>query len=215
MPTRVLIVEEQLMIRDSLQRILGTRPNTEIIAEAADEKAAVAEIRAKAPDIVIIDIDLPRDSGIELVTRCKEAGPNAKFIVLTGHIESSSIQRALDSGVSGYVSKTNGGAELLSAIDTVLGGDVYLCAAATTAFVKHSQEREHTLPSAEKFAISPRELEVLRGIVRGLRNKEIAGELGIGVKSVETYRSRVMKRSGSNTPVELVRFALKHGLAEL
>lgn len=213
--TRVLIVEEQLLIRDTLQRLLSTRPNTEIIAEAADEKAAVSDIQAKEPDVVIFDIDLPRESGIELMARCKEAAPSAKFIVLTAHIEPSLVQEALDSGVSGYISKMNGGAELLPAIDTVLGGSVYMCPITTTAYVKYSQQREHAFDAAERFSISPRELEVLRCVVRGLRNKEIAAELGVGIKSVETYRSRVMRRSGSTTPAELVRFAVKHGLAEL
>jgi DNA-binding NarL/FixJ family response regulator len=212
---RVLIVEEQLLIRDSLQRLLSTRPNTEIIVEAADGKAAADDIKAKAPDIVLFDVDLPQEDGIELMARCKEGAPDAKFIVLTNHIEASFIQRALDAGASGYVRKTNGGAELLTAIDTVLSGAVYLCAATTTAFVKYSQGREHALESAERFSISRRELEVLRGIVRGLHNKEIAAELGIGIKSVETYRSRVMKRTGCSTPAELVRFAVRHELAEL
>jgi DNA-binding NarL/FixJ family response regulator len=213
--TRVLIVEEQLLIRDSLERLLSTRPNTEIVVEAADDKAAVSDVKAKAPDVVIFDIDLPHENGMELLAHCKEAAPLAKFIVLTSRMEPALIQKALDLGVSGYISKMNGGSDLLPAIDTVLGGSVYLCPVTTTVYVKHSQQREHGLEAAVRFSISPRELEVLRCIVRGLRNKEIAAELGIGIKSVETYRSRVMKRSGSSTPAELVRFAFKQGLVEL
>jgi len=215
MPSRVLIIEDHTLMRESVRRLLEARPDLVVVGDLTSAKGADEFMRLEKPDIVIMDLGLPGEDGMELMRRLKEEHELARFIVYTGQLEPSLVRTALDIGASGFVRKTSGASELLSAIDTALRGEIFLCPATTTSLIHSAASRPGDGIDAGAVRLTERELSVLRLIVKGLRNKEIADALGISVKTVETHRARVMSATGCSSPAELVRFAIRRGLAEL
>ncbi len=210
MPIRILIVDDHVLIRSGLRLLLASRPEFELVGEAADGDAARVLLEAKAPDVVFMDLDLPGESGLSLTRRFKALRPATRIIVFTGHTDPRQAQDALDAGASAFLRKTNGAGELMDAMEAVLRGQVYLCSETAAALAQPLPRDGAHPPHA---MIPARELQVLQGVARGMRNKEIASELEISVKTVETYRARVMKRTGCGTPAELARYAVREGLA--
>jgi len=210
-PARLLIVDDHLMMRQGLRRILAEQPQLNVVGEAADTDSARHAIRELQPDLVLMDLDLPGIGGLALTREMHAALPALKIIVLTGSPESRFAHEALAAGAQGYLVKTNGGADLLDAVEIVLEGKVYLCADTTTALIRANQRAGRL--GATQPVLSARETQVLALVVAGRRNKEIASEMKLGIKSVETYRSRLMKKLDSATPAELVRCAIRHGFA--
>jgi DNA-binding NarL/FixJ family response regulator len=215
MPTRLLIIDDHAIMREGLRRLLQANSNLEIVGEATDSEAGWVMAHTLQPDLVVMDIDMPGEGGIALTFRIKSHYPAIKIVVLTGHVDPKFANDALKAGASGYLLKTNGAAELQTAIDTVLDGKVFLCSATTTALVRGSTLADAQKPAAPKIELPEREMQVLQFVVQGLRNKEIAAKLDLNVKTVETYRSRIMKRLNCGSPAELVRYAIRKGLAEL
>ena len=207
MPTRIFIVEDHSIVRAGIVALLGAK--YDIVGEAADCGSAWAQISALKPEVVIADLDVPGEGGIALTQRLKAALPELKVIVITGSLDPSNPRRALQAGASGYLQKTNCAPQLAAAVEGVLRGQTYLCSDTAAVLVREG------VGMPARPALPPRELEVLRWVVHGLRNKEIAEKLQINVKTVETYRARVMDRLGCSSPAELVRRALREGLAEL
>ena len=215
MPARLLIVDDHAIMREGLRRLLETNPTVEIVGVAADSEAGWTMAHTLQPDLVIMDLDLPGEGGIALTLRIRSHHPAIKIVVLTGHVDPKLAHDALKAGASGYLLKTNGAAELQTAIETVLGGKVFLCSATTTALVRVSSLSDVQKPAAPKIELPKREMQVLQLVVQGLRNKEIAARLDLNVKTVETYRARIMKRLNCGSPIELVRYAVRTGLVEL
>jgi two-component system response regulator NreC len=213
MPTRFLVVDDHGMMREGLRRLINTEPDYETVGEAADCDTAWASVQSLQPDFIIMDIDMPGEGGIALTFRIKSNYPAIKTIVLTGHLDPKFAGDALRAGASGYLLKTNGASELIAAIKAVQLGQVYLCAETTAALFQTNQNFPHNQPASTKPTLPKRELEVLLYVVQGLRNKEIATKLDLNVKTVETYRSRIMKRLNCSSPAELVRYAIREGLA--
>ena len=215
MPTRLFISDDHSIMRDGLRRLLSADPAFQVVGEAGDTTSAWQKIQDTKPDVVITDLDMPSEGGVALTKKIKTAFPGMKVIVLTGHVDAKLANESLAAGAAGYLLKTNGAAELALALETVGKGQVYLCSATTTSLVRNTQMAAQTKASAEKSGLPEREMQVLKLVVRGLRNKEIASELNLNVKTVETYRSRLMKRFNCASPAELVRHAIREGLAEL
>ncbi len=216
MPSRILLIDDHSMMREGLRRFIEGSPHLEVVGEAADSDQGWALTQALMPDLVLMDLDLPGEGGIALSFRIKAEHPNIKIVVLTGHTDPRYAHDAIKAGASGYLLKTNGAAELMTGIEMVIQGEVYLCSATTRALVRGgSQPSDAQKPTTPKIALPEREMQVLQYVVQGLRNKEIAAQLELNVKTVETYRSRIMKRLNCASPAELVRYAIREGLAEL
>lgn len=202
------------MMREGLRRVVADNGKLEVVGEAEDADSAWTALERIQPDLVLMDVDLPGGGGIPLTRRLQDAYPQVKVLMLTGQLELRYVDEALAAGACGYLLKTNGPMELLCAIDAVLAGKTYLCVDTTTRRLAANHDFTPSDPVMPGTALSERETQVLRLVVDGLRNKEIAARLGIGIKSVETYRSRVMKRLGCSSPAELVRAAIRAGLVK-
>jgi two-component system response regulator NreC len=210
--TKILLVDDHSIVRQGVKLILEAEENLEVVGEAADGPEAVAKAAALRPDIIVMDIQLSSSNGIEDSRRILDARPATKIIILSAETSPEIVNRALESGVSGYVIKEAAGEELIRAIHTVLTGRFYLCPAITTELI-----RAHTFKAQESIApvLSEREKELMRLVASGLRNKEIAAKFGLSIKSIEAKRSRLMAKLGCSRAVELVRYTLREGIAKL
>jgi len=208
--TKIVLVDDHNIVRQGLKLILEGEEGFEVGGEASDANEAVAIISELRPDVVVMDIHLAATDGIEASRRILAAYPATKIVVLSAETAPETVNRALQSGVSGYVLKEAAGEELIRAIQTVLTGRFYLCPAITTALIRaHS----FNAPTPAKPVLSAREKELIRFIASGLRNKEIAEKLNLSVKSVEANRSRLMTKIGCSSVADLVRYALREGHA--
>jgi two-component system response regulator NreC len=209
--TRILLVDDHGIVRQGLKLILEGEGGLEVIGEAADASEAVTKTSDLRPDVVVMDIHLGSFDGIEASRRILAKQPDVKIIILTAETSPETVNHALQAGVSGYVIKEAAGEELLRAIQTVLGGRFYLCPAITTAMIR--AQSFHAAPPTP--TLTDREIELLRFIAGGLRNKEIAEKLNLSIKSVEANRSRLMTKINCTSTAELVRYAVREGIAEL
>jgi len=212
MPIRIFIVDDHRIMREAVRRMLSDHAHLEVVGDAGDSETAWRRITELRPDLVFMDLEIPGEGGMALTRRIHGAFANIKVIVLTSDLDDRLAREALAAGARGYLFKTNGSQELLVAVQTVMDGEVYVCADTSAAMARSHPVGQHELSAEPKPALSAREHHVLQLVVRGLRNKEIAAELEVGIKSVEAYRSRLMKKLGCSTPADLVRCALRDGL---
>jgi two-component system response regulator NreC len=212
MSSRILIVDDHQMICDGLRLLLEEYPEAEVVGSCGDSESAFRMASEHRPDLVLMDVDLPDGSGIVLTRRIRESFPEVKILVLTARLEPNLVIEAIEAGASGYLEKTNASAELFAAIRTVLAGGAYLNGGTSTAQA-HDLSAGADSAARVRQILPAREAQVLGLLIKGLRNKEIATELTLGVKTVETYRGRLMKRFGCASPAELVRHAIRLGLA--
>ncbi|MFQ6057409.1 MAG: response regulator [Anaerolineae bacterium] len=212
---RVLVADDHAVLRAGLRLLLNAEPDMEVVGEAADGAEAVAQAVALKPDVVLMDITMPGMSGLEATRRIKAARPEAKVLALTMHDDQGYLRSLLEAGGSGYVLKKSADEELLSAIRIVHQGGVYLHPSHTRILLEDMLQRGEPglLPTEDGYErLSPREREVLRLVALGYTNQQIADQLYVSIKTVETYRARVMKKLGLRGRAALVRYALRKGL---
>lgn len=215
MPIRIVIVDDHRVLREGLRTLLAREPNFEVVGEAGDGCSAVECVRQSSPDLVLMDLNLPDVTGIVCTQRILAERPGTKVLVLSGDPDLSRVPEALQAGAAGYVLKEETTVELVRAIHSVMNGEAHLSAPATTALVGELfRETPSPVPTPVP-RLSEREIAVLKLVIDGLRNKEVAARLGVSVKSVETYRARLMTKLGCSTTAELVRHAIRAGLVEL
>jgi two-component system response regulator NreC len=207
--TKIILVDDHNIVRQGVKLILEAEKGFEVVAEASDANEAVAKTSEFRPDVIVMDIHLAATDGIEASRRILAAYPAIKIVVLSAETVPDTVNRALQSGVSGYVLKEAAGEELIRAIQTVLTGRYYLCPAITTALIR-AHSFNATTPATPLLSV--REKELIRHIANGLRNKEIAEKLKLSVKSVEANRSRLMTKIDCSSAAELVRYAVREGL---
>jgi len=210
--TKILLVDDHRIVRQGLKLILEGDATFEVVGEAGDAAEAIAKADELNPDIVVMDIHLAGTDGLEASRHILLAHPATKIVVLSAETAPETVNRALEAGVSGYVLKEAAGEELIRAIQTVLTGRFYLCPAITTALIR---AQTFGAPPTSGAALSDRERELIRFIAGGLRNKEIAEKLGLSIKSVEANRSRLMTKISCTSVAELVRYAVREGIASL
>ena len=211
---RLLLVDDHAVLRAGLRFLLNAQPDMEVVGEAADGAEAVRLAAETAPDVVLMDLTMPVMGGIDATRRIRERLPGTKVLVLTMHDDHSYLAEAVAAGASGLVLKQAADTELLSAIRTVHVGR-------SVVFSGPSFAALDTLPwsggrGGERRTglqlLSEREREVMRYLALGYTNQEIAEMLYLSVKTVETYKARIMEKLGLKRRAELVRFALQHGL---
>ena len=210
--TKILLVDDHSIVRQGVKLILEGETGFEVVGETASADEAVEKAHELQPDIIVMDIHLTSVDGIDASRRILAANPDAKIIILSAESAPETVNNALQSGVSGYVIKEDAGEELIRAIQTVLSGRFYLCPAITTALIR---AQSFNTPPPAVLTLSDREKEVLYFVAAGLRNKEIAVKLKLSIKSVEANRSRLMAKLGCASAAELVRYAVREGIAKL
>jgi len=210
---KVLLAEDHSLVRAGLCRLVDESGNIEVVAEAEDGKAALDLIRKVAPDVAVIDISMPAMDGFELLAAISSEFPALPVIVLTMHEEPQYVVRAISSGAKGYITKRSAPEQLVEAIGKVYGGGLFLTSFAAEALAVNAAGGGKLDSPLEE--LSNREIQVLRRLAMGQVNREIAEALSISIKTVDTYRQRILKKLGLRNNAELSRFAIKQGLVDL
>jgi DNA-binding NarL/FixJ family response regulator len=213
-PIRVLLADDHTLIRAGISALLERMERVEVVGEAGDGRHAMKLIRELAPDVVLLDLQMPGLSGFEVLQETTEKFPDVKIIVLSVHNTEEYALRALRSGAAGYLPKSAASAELERAIDQVIRGEQYF---SPNIAQMASLEFARTGPAGRPAPVelTPRQLEVLILIVEGYSTKDIARTLGISVKTVETHRAQLMERLGIHDVAGLVRYAIRIGIVKL
>lgn len=210
---RLLVADDHTVLRECLVTALRASGDCVVVGEAGDGIAAVEQAHALRPDVAVIDISMPRLSGIDVVRRLTEELPRTRVLVLTMHEEDEYVVQMVRAGAAGYLVKHAATEELLNAIRAIAAGGVYFGPYAT----KILAERLHSpqdLPQDPYGSLSDREREVLHLVVDGLTIKEIAKRLDITMKAAENHRSRVLSKLGVRNSAELVRYAVRKRIVE-
>ena len=208
----ILIADDHAMFRDGL-RLLLQSAGFSVVAEADDGFAAAELAAVHAPGVVVLDIAMPRCNGIDGAARIRDACPAAQIIMLSAHASSEYIYRAFEAGATGYVLKDEAGSELIAAIRAVQSGDRYLSPKLSgREFDAYALRRALSGGSSPLETLSRREREILQRVCEGWSSAEIADQLELSPKTVETYRSRLMQKLAIDNVPELIKFALRHGL---
>jgi DNA-binding NarL/FixJ family response regulator len=198
------------MVREGLKALVNSQPDMTVVGEAGDGQAAVQQARELEPDVIVMDVSMPRMSGLEATAKVKEAIPGAKVLALTRHTDTGFLRLLFKAGATGYVLKQSASSELIRAIRTVAAGDNYLDPSITSKVMTGYVGRQTSnLEPGED--LTPREEEVLKMIAWGNSNKDIASNLGISVKTVEAHKSNLMRKLKFRSRIDIVRFAVVRG----
>jgi two-component system, NarL family, response regulator NreC len=211
MSIRVLIVDDHAVVRAGLALLVNAEKDMEAVGEAGSARDAIFEARTAKPDVVLMDVMMPNQSGIEVVPQLLHERPEAKVLVLSMQDDPRYVREAFEAGASGYVLKEAADAEVVAAIrDVAAGGHYVHPELGARLVVAETAERRR----AEEDPLSDREREVLRLLALGHTNQEIATELYISVRTAETHRAHIMQKLRLSSRAELVRYALAEGLLE-
>ena len=212
-PIRVLLADDHTLMREGVRRILSADGGIEVVGEVGDGQAAVTQTVALHPDVAVLDITMPGGGGLEAARQIRRQAPEVRILILSMHLQPEYLLESVRAGAHGYLVKDAAAGELVSAVRAVCVGDSYYSAAVSAQMsdlLRRKLEGEEVTNALER--LSPREREVLRHIAEGSSNKEIAGTLGISVRTVETHRDSLMKKLGIHSVAGLTRFALRCGL---
>ena len=208
---RVLVVDDHAILRDGIRSLLESQEDVIVVGEADNGADAIDFVRKVHPDIVLMDISMPRMNGLEATRIIKEQFPTVKVLILTQHDNREYIAPALQAGAAGYVLKRSGRREMLNALRQVYEQGAYLTSNVTREFLQdYSSEGGHH--KTEEHHLTEREQQVLRLIVEGKSNKEIASELGISPKTVSVHRTNIMTKFNVQNTIELIRYATSNHL---
>lgn len=208
---RILLADDHMILREGLKALINAEPDMDVVGETDNGRAAWREAKALNPDVVVMDISMPELNGAKATELLKRDCPQTKVLALTVHSDQGYLHQLLKAGASGYVLKRAAAHELIQAIRTVVAGGTYLDPAIVNDVVGsyvRKQSSKEKLPHGE---LSEREEEVLRLIALGYSNKEIGTRLDISVRTVETYKTRLMEKLKFHSRTEIVRYALLQG----
>jgi len=209
----VLVADDHSIVREGIRHLIEGESDISLCGEAEDGHEVLEQVERHHPDVVILDISMPRLSGLETLERLRSKHPEVKTILLSVHADPPMIQNAVSLGVDGYLLKNARSSEILSAIRAVIRGGSFFSPPVAREIV--AQIRNPRDPKEEPFSLlSGREREVLHLIAEGLSAKEVAVKLGISTKTVEAHRTSLMRKLGVRKATELVRYAVRHGLVE-
>jgi two-component system, NarL family, response regulator NreC len=208
---RIFLVDDHQLFRKGLRLVLEHTAGFTVVGEAATAAELIGRCPASSADVLLADIHLPDGDGIEAARSVMAAMPSLRVIFLSSDGDLALVRRALDAGGIGYLLKDNAPQDLVRAIEAARKGDVYLCPEVATQLVRDYRARDES-PRAARPRLSEREDSVLRLIAAGRRNKEIAEQLAVSVKSVETYRRRLLQKLGYTSTAEVVRHAIREGI---
>lgn len=209
---RVIVVDDQDLVRAGLRMILQAEPDITVVGEAADGQAAVEMVAARDPDVVLMDVRMPRMSGLEATRRLAELGSRARVLVLTTFDLDEYVFEALRGGAAGFLLKTSPADQLINGIRAVAAGDGLLAPSVTRRLIQHFA-RQPAIPDAQAVGtLTSRELEVLTLVARGMNNSEIAGSLCIEASTVKSHVANILAKLGLRDRTQAVVLAYESGL---
>lgn len=215
MSRRIVLADDHKIVRDGLRSLLEKQPQYEVVGEAEDGRAAVELARKLTPDLVIMDIAMPDLNGIEATRQIVGGRARTKVLALSMHARAQFVGRMLEAGASGYLLKDSAFEELVDAIRAVFENRVYLSKEITGVVVEDYVHRRTATKAGVEVVLTPREREILQLMSEGRSTKEIAADLHVSVKTVETHRQHIMEKLDIYTVAGLTKYAIQEGLTSL
>jgi DNA-binding NarL/FixJ family response regulator len=212
--TRILLADDHAVVRRGLRMVLDAEPDLEVVAEADDGAEAVAHALDAGVDLAVIDISMPRMTGLQAVRELHRRRPELRILILSMHQNEQYLYEALKAGASGYVPKTVADRELVEACRAAMRGEPFLYPGAMTPLIRDYLERARADLPVREEPLTVREQEVVKLIAEGYSSKEIADALVISEKTVERHRANILEKLGMHDRVELTRYAIRRGLVE-
>lgn len=201
---RVLLADDHPILRSGLRALIEAQPDMQVVGESRDGEAAVEDTASLVPDVVVMDLSMPKLAGTEAIERIRSSCPEVKIIVLTAHEDRAHAQLAMAAGAAGYIVKRSAADDLVRGIRAVAGGGTYLDPSVAGELVTRGS-------STRTSDLSEREAEVLRLIAEGHAMKEMALQLQVSARTLETYRARAMEKLGLKGRADIVRYAVQRG----
>lgn len=213
---RILIADDHELVRRGLRSTLEERPGWEVVGEAGDGEEAVRQSLKLKPDLLVLDVNMPKQNGLEVARVLKERAPKIRVLVLTVHDSAQVVREIMQAGAKGYLLKSEAGKDLPTAVETVMQDQPFLTPSVTNIVLDTFLRSAEKPPAVEPppVPLSARETEITKLLAQGHSNKDVAQQLGISVKTVDTHRTNLMRKLGLHSITELVRYAIRHGLVE-
>lgn len=208
---RILVADDHPLLRNGLRMVLNAEPDLELAGEAEDSDQVLEQVRREDWDALILDLSMPGCGGLDVLREVRRLRPNLPVLVLSMHAEDQFAVRSIRAGASGYVCKVTGAAEVVSALRKVLTGKKYVSASLAETLAT-ALDHESSRPAHE--TLSDREFQVMCRIASGKTVSQIAAEVSLSVKTISTYRSRVLEKMNMRSNAELTRYAIQQGLVE-
>lgn len=209
---RILLADDHETVRTGLRVILNAQADMEVVGEAADGQAVIEKTQELQPDVVLMDVSMPRLNGLQATKTLRERAPAVKILTLTRHGDVTYLHQLLQAGASGYVLKQSRAAEVLQAIRALASGGTYIDSAMTAdALAAPVRAMAAGRGRVAASSLSPREADTLRLVARGYSNKEIAAQLTVSVKTIETHKGNAMHKLGMRNRIDIVRYAMLQG----
>jgi DNA-binding NarL/FixJ family response regulator len=213
---RVLIADDHEIMREGLKALLEAHEDIEVVGEATNGQEAIDEVARLQPDVVLMDISMPVMNGLDATRFIKQANPDVKILILTMHEGDAYFFNILEAGASGYFIKGGSTSELVSALQAVAHGDVFLYPTmAKKLLIDYLQQAKTGLYKESLDGLTPREQEVLKLVAEGYNNQEIGARLYLSPATVQTHRSNIMGKLNLHRRTDLTKYAIKHGLISL
>jgi DNA-binding NarL/FixJ family response regulator len=209
---RILVADDHELVRRGIRGVLQARRDWTVVGEAVNGREAVEKASKLKPDVAIIDISMPHLDGLQVTRQIREATPNTKVVVVTMHESDQMVRLVLDAGALGYVLKSDLARHLVKAVKNVCVEKLFLTPRVSDIVLKGFLKTGNQPAAAEHSQVrpTPREVQIIRLLAEGKANKEIADELGITVRTVETHRAKIMLKLGLHSLAELIHYAIRH-----
>jgi len=208
---RIFLADDHAVLRDGLKALVNAQPDMEVIGEADNGRTAWQKANELRPDVVVMDVSMPEMTGAQATKRLGQSCPQVKVLALTAHDDKGYLRQLLEAGASGFLLKRAATVELIHAIRAVAAGGTYIDPTLAGRVLSTFMRQASSKNPLERSDLSDRETEVLRQIAWGYSNKEIAAQLGISVKTVETYKTRLTEKLALKGRTEIVRYAVSQG----
>lgn len=213
-PVHILIADDHAVVRRGLRAVLDGEPDLKVVAEAEDGEEAVRETLAQDVHLVILDVAMPRMTGLQAARELSKRRPEVRTLVLSMYDKEQYFFEALAAGASGYVLKRAADRDIVDACRAAMRGEPFLYPAAVTALIREHLERARNGEEVPVTPLTPRETEVVKLIAEGFSSQQIADTLVISIKTVERHRANILQKLGMRDRVELARYAIRQGLVE-
>ena len=215
MEVKILLADDHKIMRDGLRSLIEKRPGLQVVAEAENGQTAIKLNRKFRPDVIVMDINMPDLNGIDATRQIVSDAPTVKVIALSMHSDKKFVREMLSAGASGYLLKDAAFEELGTALATVINNQTYLSPKIADTVVKDYLGKVEPKESKVSPALTKREREVLQLIAEGKTTKDIASQLYVSIKTIETHRKQIMDKVGLNSVAELTKYAIREGLTSL